>query len=176
MSHRVTETWMGESVETLEDLLRPGLRAVCVGINPSPVSVDAGHYYQGRLGQGFYRRLTAAGVLPAGTGWDDDRAFSAGIGFTDIIKRSTARADGLGTREFEFGKNLLTEKLEAHRPGLIIFTFKKTATVLFGSFAGNGLLDETLAGARVFVMPGPYAPAAEVSGVLASLASCLPAA
>ena len=29
MSHRVTETWMGEQVETLADLLRPGLRAVC---------------------------------------------------------------------------------------------------------------------------------------------------
>lgn len=30
---------MGEPVATLEDLLRPGLRAVCIGINPSPVSV-----------------------------------------------------------------------------------------------------------------------------------------
>jgi hypothetical protein len=32
---------MGEQVETLEDLLRPGLRAVCVGINPAPTSVAA---------------------------------------------------------------------------------------------------------------------------------------
>lgn len=31
--HRVTETWMGQPVETLEDLLRPGLRAVCIRIN-----------------------------------------------------------------------------------------------------------------------------------------------
>ena len=30
--HRVTEDWMGTPVETLEDLLRPGLRAVCIGI------------------------------------------------------------------------------------------------------------------------------------------------
>ena len=36
MSHRVTEEWMGERVETLEDLLRPGLRAICIGINPAP--------------------------------------------------------------------------------------------------------------------------------------------
>jgi hypothetical protein len=35
---------MGEKAETLADLLRPGLRAVVVGINPSPVSVAAGHY------------------------------------------------------------------------------------------------------------------------------------
>jgi TDG/mug DNA glycosylase family protein len=54
MSHRVTEKWMGEQVETLEDLLRPGLHAVCIGINPAPASVSAGHYYQGKLGQMFY--------------------------------------------------------------------------------------------------------------------------
>jgi hypothetical protein len=43
-NHRVVEQWMGLPEETLEDLLRPGLRAVCVGINPSRVSVEAGHY------------------------------------------------------------------------------------------------------------------------------------
>jgi hypothetical protein len=32
--HRVTESWLGDEVETLEDLLAPQLRAVCVGINP----------------------------------------------------------------------------------------------------------------------------------------------
>ena len=42
--HRLTETWMGRETLTLADLLRPGLRAVVVGINPSPVSVAAGHY------------------------------------------------------------------------------------------------------------------------------------
>jgi len=37
-------------VETL-DLLRPSLRAVCVGINPAPKSVAAGHYYQRLFGK-----------------------------------------------------------------------------------------------------------------------------
>jgi G:T/U-mismatch repair DNA glycosylase len=63
-NHRVTEKWMGEQVETLEDLLRPGLRAVCVGINPSLVSLERGHYYQGRLGLHFYNRLQRARLLP----------------------------------------------------------------------------------------------------------------
>lgn len=45
MTHRVVGDWMDKRVETLEDLLRPGLRAVCVGINPAPVSVAAGHYF-----------------------------------------------------------------------------------------------------------------------------------
>jgi TDG/mug DNA glycosylase family protein len=59
----VTAEWMGEAVETLADLLEPGLRAVCVGINPAPVSVRAGHYYQSRLGQAFLARLKSARLL-----------------------------------------------------------------------------------------------------------------
>jgi len=35
---------------------------------------------------------------------------------------------------------------------------------LFGPFGGNGLVaGRTLAGAEIFVMPGPYAPGAEVT-------------
>jgi TDG/mug DNA glycosylase family protein len=95
-SHRVQEQWMGERIVMLEDLLRPGLRAVCVGINPSPVSVEAGHYYQGPVGQRFFSRLRQAGILADhGAGYEDDAAFAAGIGFTDIIKRPTSRAAGL---------------------------------------------------------------------------------
>ena len=41
---------MGGRVVTLKDLLRPGLRGVCIGTNPAPTSVAAGHYYQGKLG------------------------------------------------------------------------------------------------------------------------------
>lgn len=60
VSHRVIEEWRGVQVKTLEDLLRPGLRAVCVGINPAPDSVAAGHYYQGKLGQAFFQRASVA--------------------------------------------------------------------------------------------------------------------
>jgi TDG/mug DNA glycosylase family protein len=169
MTHRVTEEWMGEPVETLEDLLRPELRVVCVGINPSCVSVEAGHYYQGRLGKLFYRRLERAGVLPAGSGWEDDRAFDAGIGFTDIVKRPTTRAAELRAAEYEHGKRALQSKLEACRPGLIVFTFKKTATVLLGHLGSHGLTDHRLAGAATFVMPGPYALADVVDAALPKL-------
>jgi TDG/mug DNA glycosylase family protein len=169
MTHRVIEEWMGEKVETLEDLLRPGLRAVCVGINPALTSVAAGHYYQGRLGQGFYARLRRAGLLPSGSGWEDDLAFANGIGFTDIIKRPTASAGELRTEEYDHGKLLLHEKLETARPELVIFTFKKTATVLFGTFPGSGFIGRRLGGSAVFVMPGPYAPGAIVEEKLAEL-------
>jgi TDG/mug DNA glycosylase family protein len=169
MSHRVIEDWMDEQVETLEDLLRPGLRAVCVGINPAPTSVAAGHYYQGRLGQGFFARLRRAGLLPSGSGWEDDLAFANGVGFTDIIKRPTASAEELRPEEYAHGKPLLEEKVEVAEPQLVIFTFKKTATILFGSFPGSGFIGEQIGAAEVFVMPGPFAPRATVEKQLAEL-------
>ena len=164
--------WRGEQIETLADLLRPSLKGVCVGINPSPVSVAAGHYYQGRLGKGFWARLRRAGLLDeAASGFEDDAAFAAGFGFTDIVKRPSARAHDLGEDEFEAGKVELVEKLDRFRPGLVIFTFKKTATALCGSFSGHGFVAGVeVAGIPGFVMPGPYERSDRVAKALVRLA------
>ncbi|TML64160.1 MAG: hypothetical protein E6G22_05015 [Actinobacteria bacterium] len=144
---------MGQPVETL-DLLRPSLRAVCVGINPAPKSVAAGHYYQGPLGRQFFERLRCASVIAEEAGWDDDRAFANGIGFTDIVKRPTSNANELQPIEFEHGEALLRQKLERLRPARVVFTFKKVAERLFGKFAGCGRLAQfKLGSAPVFVMP-----------------------
>jgi TDG/mug DNA glycosylase family protein len=156
-------------------LVRPELRAVCVGINPAPTSVRAGHYYQGRLGQQFYERLRRAELLPRASGWEDDLAFENGIGFTDIVKRPTAKAREVRADEYAHGRDLLRRKMQAVQPQLVIFTFKKTAEVLFGPIAGNGLIsDRDLAGAPIFVMPGPYAPGGEVEGRLGELRELVP--
>jgi TDG/mug DNA glycosylase family protein len=149
--------WLGSTVTTLADLLRPGLEAVTVGINPAPVSVAEGHYYQGSAGQTFYRRLAAVGLLPPGAGFEDDRAFEAGIGFTDVVKRPTGNANQVSSQELIAGRRILENKLRELEVPLVIFTFKKAATSLLGDFQGHGLLPTArLAGGRVFVMPGPY--------------------
>jgi TDG/mug DNA glycosylase family protein len=148
---------MGEHVVTLADLLCAGLQAVVVGINPSPISVAAGHYYQGQIGQRFLARLVTSGVLDlSGEGFEDDQAFAQGIGFTDAVKRTSARADGLRAGELDHGRELLEARLEAIAAPRVIFTFKKAATTLLGDFAGHGVLPKrSLGGAQVFVMPGP---------------------
>jgi double-stranded uracil-DNA glycosylase len=155
--HRVIQDWMGVAVETLEDLLRPGLRAVCIGINPAEVSVAAGHYYQGRAGQRLLSRLASVGALPGGLGWEDDRAYANGVGFTDIVKRPTRRAESLRAEEYEHGRPILAAKLHEIQPELVIFSFKEAATKYFSPFDGNGFVPRLQEGdTRVFVMPGPY--------------------
>ena len=169
--HRLVEEWMGEEVETLEDLLKPGLSGVVVGINPSPVSVAAGHYYQGRVGQTFFRRLAEAGVLPQGDGFEDDRAFAAGLGLTDVVKRPTPRAADVTPEEMEHGRALLEAKLRELEVPRVLFTFKGAAVTLLGEFDGHGLRPGApLAGAEVFVMPGPYEARDRVRTALEALA------
>jgi TDG/mug DNA glycosylase family protein len=156
--HRVTMEWMGEKIVTLEDLLRPALRVLCIGINPALTSVERGHYYQGRSGQSFLARLRAVGLLPAFDGrWEDDVAFELAIGQTDVVKRPTAKAEAIGAAEFAYGKRALGDRLDGVQARLVIFTFKEAAKKLFGDFEGHGFISGfTLCGGEIFVMPGPY--------------------
>ena len=112
-----------------------------------------------------------AALLPQISGWEDDVAFAAGIGFTDIVKRPTAGGAEVPADELDYGKSILISKLEAVRPEIVLFTFKRTARVVFGSFAGFGFVGKTLAGGEVFVMPGPYERADRVRPALAELAN-----
>ena len=91
--HRTTITIAGTPVETLEDLPPLRDRLLFVGLNPSPVSVSAGHYHQGQLGRTFLRRLMTARVIPPGTPVEtaDDALMAAGHGITDLLKLPTAR-------------------------------------------------------------------------------------
>jgi TDG/mug DNA glycosylase family protein len=161
---------MGAKVVTLADLLRPGLQVVVVGINPSPVSVAAGHYYQGTSGQRFFAYLTRAGLLPRGDGFEDDRAFAAGIGFTDVVKRPTPDKSGVRLEELDHGRQLLEAKLAALAVPRIVFAFKCAATPLLGYFEGHGLRPgRPLVGAEVFVMPGPMERVERVERALCQL-------
>ncbi len=90
----------GQDVATLKELLRPDLKAVFVGLNPSPSSVVAGHYYQGKLGQRLWERLqTYSFVTPLSKGQEDEEAFAQGFGFVDLVRRPTLREAGLSLRE-----------------------------------------------------------------------------
>jgi hypothetical protein len=91
--HITTTLVDGRAVDTLADLPPLRDRLLFVGLNPSPVSVEAGHYHQGRLGRTFWRRLMLAGILPPGTPVEtaDDALLAAGHGITDLLKAPTAR-------------------------------------------------------------------------------------
>lgn len=180
-SHRVPIVIGGRTVETLADLppRRDGL--LFIGLNPSPVSVSAGHYHQGRLGRTFWRRLMLAGLLPPATPVEtaDDALVAAGHGITDLLKLPTPR-DVATTAELTSGVGPLWQKIALWRPAAIVFIYKRAAEISAGRVlaeAWGQLPGVALAGRPCFLMPGPYAPVAQVDqglNFLRNLAAALP--
>src|ERR1019366_7654706 len=91
---------------TLPDLLRPGLDLVFIGINPSVYSVAQGHCFARKTNR-FWPALSRstlslsarrALVVDRLEPFHDAMLLDHGIGFTDVVKRATARADELDPR------------------------------------------------------------------------------
>jgi TDG/mug DNA glycosylase family protein len=179
--HRATIELDGRSVETLADLPPLRDRLLFVGLNPSPVSVTAGHYHQGRLGRTFWQRLVKATILPPDTAIDsaDDALVAAGHGITDLHKLPSAR-DEATDATLTAGVGPLWQKIAMWRPAAVVFVYKRAAEI-----AAGRRLEETwgqlhgvaLAGRPCFLMPGPYAPRGEVDeglNFIRNLAASLP--
>jgi TDG/mug DNA glycosylase family protein len=179
--HLTTIEVDGANVATLADL--PPLRdhLVFVGLNPSPVSVEAGHYHQGQLGRTFWRRLMTAKILPAGTAIEtaDDALLAAGHGITDLLKVPTAR-DEATDAVLRTGVGPLWQKIALWRPAAVVFIYKRAAETCAGrpiDEPWGQLPGVALAGRPCFLMPGPYAPTEQVDeglNLLRNLASALP--
>ena len=165
-SHRTTLVVDGRRIETLVDLPPLRNKLLFVGLNPSPVSVAAGHYHQGRLGQTFWRRLIAAKILPKDTAVEtaDDALLAAGHGITDLLKLPSAR-DTASDADLTAGVGALWQKIAIWRPAAIVFVYKRAASIAAGrplAEKWGQLVGVALAGRPCFLMPGPYAPRAEV--------------
>ena len=168
--HRVTLVIAGLPVETLVDLPPEPGRLLFVGLNPSPVSVEAGHYHQGRLGRAFWRRLVTATILPADTDLDaaDDALIAAGHGITDLLKVPT-RCDTATETELRAGVGPLFQKVAIWRPAAVVFVYKRGAEACAGRHIPEpwGRVEGLALAARpCFLMPGPYAPVGEVDAGL----------
>ena len=163
--------------ESLPDYLADGLDIVSIGINPSRYSVERGFYFA-RPGNRFWPTLNASGLVPEkldpgiaaiGTLFNRYR-----IGFTDVVKRATARAEELDDSDFEKGARLLKRKLERYQP-LIAWFHGKTgfdrflrAAMRLERRTALGLQPEGIGTTRIFVTPNPSGanPAANPKALL----------
>jgi TDG/mug DNA glycosylase family protein len=169
-SHRTTLVVDGRTVDTLADL--PPLRdhLLFVGLNPSPVSVEAGHYFQGRLGRAFWGRLIQTGILPGDTpiATADDTLVALGHGITDLHKVPSPRDDATAAT-LRAGVGPLWQKVAIWRPAAVVFVWKRVAEAVAGRPLAEpwGQLEGVaLSGRPCFLMPGPYAPRAQVDAAL----------
>ncbi len=150
----------GVTVDTLPDCPPREGGVLLVGINPAPISVAAGHYYQGRLGRRLWRRLERVGLLRDPEPGTEDEAFvAAGNGLTDLVKRPTPSADLLSTAELRQGADALRNKIKRWQPRLVLFAFRAPAAELLGDVA-PGQCGE-IEGVPTFLLSSPYAAGAE---------------
>jgi double-stranded uracil-DNA glycosylase len=88
-------------LETLPDIVSGGMRVLVCGLNPSPHAADSGVPFS-RPGNRFWPAAIAGGLLRRDRDPYDALA-SSRVGFTDLVKRTTARADELTASEFRSG-------------------------------------------------------------------------
>lgn len=164
--------WLGEEILTLADVWPEHPRAMIVGLNPAPASVEAGHYYQGRAGQRQLMRLVEAGVIdpPDGSRFEAT-ALRAGIGFTDLVKRPTrSERDVTAVSELAYGTRELEAALASHGVPLVICVFRHPVEALLRRAGAAGVQPtRTSWGAQVFRMPGPFAAKADADAAMAQL-------
>ncbi len=180
-NHRVTLVIDGRPTETLADLPPLRNRLLFVGLNPSPVSVEAGHYHQGQLGRTFWERLMAAGILPRETdpGTADDALVAAGHGITDLRKAPSA-SDDVTDAQLTGGVGLLWQKVAIWRPAAVVYIDKRAASIVAGrplAEPWGQLPGVALSGRPCFLMPGPDAPREQVDeglNYLRNLSAALP--
>jgi TDG/mug DNA glycosylase family protein len=141
------------AVETLPDLLAPGIELLFVGINPSIYSTQAGHYYA-RPGNIFWRCLHESGLTPVRLRPDEDRrVLEWGIGITDCVKRPTVTAAEVARAEFQDGAAALVRKIARFRPLVVCFNGLVGYRSALDARAVLGRQPVSLEGAAVFVVP-----------------------
>ena len=157
----------GQKILTLRELLRPGLRAVFVGLNPSPVSVGVGHYWQGQHGIRRWALLREFEITPPlSRGAEDDAAFHIGYGFCDLVRRPTLSSADLSDEELRLAPTNLVSRLSitGDHP-VIVFTYA----------TARKCAEDTVSqcGYSIGQMPGPYASTAKVQATMLQLQDLL---
>ena len=148
-------------MDSLPDYLRPGLDIVLIGLNPGLNSVKAGHYFAFARNR-FWPAVNRSGLLPEKLDAESDhRMLEFGIGFTDVVKRPSSGSSDLRAADFREWAQVLREKLELYKPGIVAFHGVTAYRNYLRHAEGVtekpelGLQDRTIGTSKVFLLPNP---------------------
>ncbi len=136
---------------SLPDFVRPGMRVLVCGLNPSVVAADAGFGYAGPTNR-FWPAAMMAGLVtvprrPRLALWRD------GVGMTDLVKRATARASEVRPEEYQAGAARVGRLVHWLQPRLTVFVGVTGWRVAVDRQASTGLQPELFGGRPAYVMP-----------------------
>ena len=142
---------VARSLRALPDHVGAGMALLCVGLNPSLHSADAGiGYVQGS--NRYWKAMLAAGLATV----DRDPVHLLRhhhIGMTDLVKRPTPRADEVSAAEFRQGIDRLEALCAWLRPSSLAIVGLSGWRAGRDRRARAGWQDDALAGVPVYVLP-----------------------
>ena len=144
------------ALQSLPDILAPGLAVVFCGINPGLLAASTGRHFAGH-GNRFWRVMHLAGFTPEQLGPEDDHALlQYGYGLTTAVSRATARANDLSRMELKAAAIDFEQKIERYAPKYIAFLGKMALAAMSGTRDIQwGLQSAPFGGARAWVLPNP---------------------
>jgi double-stranded uracil-DNA glycosylase len=142
---------------TIPDVLGPDLDVVFVGINPGLWSGAVGHHFA-RPGNRFWKALYGSGFTDRLLSpFEDASLLDANLGLTNLVARTTARANELSADEIRRGAVELEERLAPLRPRFVAVLGVGAYRTGFGrrDAALGPQKEHDLGGSRLWVLPNP---------------------
>jgi len=141
---------------TIKDVIAPNLDVLFVGINPGLYSGATGNHFA-KPGNRFWPTLYNAGFTPRLLHPSEKEALlDVGLGVSNLVARTTARADELADEELHEGALKLKQKICRYKPRYVAMLGLSTYRIAFGDKkASVGLQEVTVGTSRVWLLPNP---------------------
>ena len=140
----------------IPDVSAPGLRVLFCGINPGLWSGATGRHFA-RPGNRFWPALHRSGFTPRQLRPDEQEELLAlGLGITNVVARTTAKADELTREEYRQGGVELVERVGRLHPAVLAVLGIGAYRTAFGRpRATIGPQPDGIGDTQVWVLPNP---------------------
>jgi len=135
---------------TLPDYVRPDLRVLVCGLNPSLVAADSGVPFAGASNR-FWTAAVRSGLVDRER--DVRAALARGIGFTDLVKRATPASSALTRSEYARGVKRVERLVRSWQPRAVLFVGLEGYRRGVDPAALPGPLRSGFAGRPAYLMP-----------------------
>ncbi|WP_416562009.1 G/U mismatch-specific DNA glycosylase [Nocardia testacea] len=142
--------------KTIPDVLAPDLRVLFCGINPGLWSGATGHHFA-RPGNRFWPALFRSGFTPRLFRPDEqDELPALGLGITNVVTRTSAKADELTKQELRDGGAALVDRVRRNRPRILAVLGLGAYRTAFGRPRTTvGRQAEMIGDTGIWVLPNP---------------------